>query len=874
MSTNKQIASGVSAVSTLLAEAFVSRAASVALKTDSTCTPIFRGCPCVLYAVTVIHGAAATTFSANAQYAAKADLTPDPTTTNLFSANGALTKIAQSAISCGPATLLAAAQTTRGVISAIPFRGLSGSAAAATTRALTKKFVVVQSAPSPRAKLDARVAKTFYINGSTAASGSLTLNIHAALSSGNNLQATASCFRPVAAALENTPLVTFGVVRTAVLVPPTLVAVPGTSTVRTYKIDLSAAFKTKSAVTARTLENMQAHISARARIGREPEVAIGQITDNVPPNTGRVQENGFTNATSLLISGVTERDTTLAIAIDGLLVSLFSVGPLGLWTYSSPTLSEGLHSFSFMSFNNARNYVSKIKTFWVNVDTTPPKPPIILSVTDTTDPITGRIPQGGLTNEAQPVFRGRAEINSYVEVEITENGDTAPKPQLISVGPTGAWRYIPKLITGNYSFSFKAVDRASNKSAATVYAFNVATGVPNPPVVSSVSDNVGPSMLIPNGGLTNDPQPTFTGTADPDTTLTVRRNADTPRVISSSASWTYTPQVKLKSGVHTFYFTSKNNAGTISEETKYKIVVDVTRPIKPKIIQVTDDTSDPPIVIEEKQPTTATQPKFEGRGQKGAKLFVSIGSAVVAEITIDDERKWEYTPADPLAEGTYLFTFVVEDAAGNQSKPRWFNLVVAPPVVQPFKALPRMRSTGGAWWTLRARKDMDIAAELCVCPRIVATLTGPGGVVSTVTKKRKIRLVRSEHPDSEPDNKKYIWRIPVVEESLSCACEFIHIGMYTLRAGPWRVNEEREVVLLIVDSSGGVYPQTKENGEYRVVKVMNKMYDIYPPNTFQRWEPKGAEYELRKFINTDTVNYVFVWEGCGDGFFLINASCD
>jgi hypothetical protein len=127
---------------------------------------------------------------------------------------------------------------------------------------------------------------------------------------------------------------------------------------------------------------------------------------------------------------------------------------------------------------------------------------------------------------------------------------------------------------------------------------------------------------------------------------------------------------------------------------------------------------------------------------------------------------------------------------------------------------------------------------------------------------------------------------------LSCGCEFIHIGIYDLRCGPWPVNTEREVRLLIADivyqdtnPAGGevdliaietpvLYPQYNEDGTYRVVKVLNKMYDIHPPSVFTRTEPVYDNYEDRTFINTEIPRLVFVYEGCGESFFLINAECD
>lgn len=868
MSTTKQISGVVRAASTCVADAFVERAAAVTVKAETTCTPIFRGCPCILYPVIVLHVNAATTVNAVTQHHAA---NGDVLSAGLLSANITRTKKLTATL---PATAAVSAdlRVTRKAEAAAIIAQCSLSAINAQFIREVRCALVQTPTLQARASLFARMHKTLFINSAVSSTIKLKRRVKAALKQIVTGVMRARCFRPVAAEMSSSPNASFAPIRTAIL-KKELAAAPVVAPINGFFFRyMTTAVKTKPLVRSRMIENLRANISCRARFGREPDVLVNKIQDNTPPDTGRVKEDSFTNATTLRLEGITERDTTLVVSIDGAVVSSIPVGAAGLWTYTSPSLSEGIHTFSLVSFDSNRSYISSVKNFTITVDTIAPNPPTILRVVDLTDAeIT--IPEGSTTKTNLPLFKGFAEVNAYVEVEITINGQPDNKvKQLIAVGPTGSWRYAPSLLNGNYSFSFKTVDRASNKSSPKTYAFTVDTETPNPPVVSTVTDNVGPPLVIENNGLTNDPQPIFSGTADANTTLKVRRNADEPKTIAGGTSWTYTP-AKLKTGVHTFYFTSTNAAGTVSEETKYKIRVDVTNPTKPQIVSVTDDTVTPPKQIKENQPTDTNKPKFEGRGQKNAKLLVSIGATQVAQIMVDEERKWEYTPTSELNAGTYVFTFVLEDPAGNKSKPRTFTLIVAEPSVQPIKARPIMR-TGApkdAWWTIRPTVKGEPEVKMCICPRVVASLPGPRGTVSQITKKEKIRVIREEYGDK--DDKKYIWRIPVVDEGKSCACEFIHLGMYTVRDRPWLVGQEREVILLLVGGDGVVYPQTTINGEYRVVKVMNRMYDIYPPNTFWRAEPQGDETVMRQFINTDTVNYLYVWEGCGDGFFLINASC-
>ena len=211
---------------------------------------------------------------------------------------------------------------------------------------------------------------------------------------------------------------------------------------------------------------------------------------------------------------------------------------------------------------------------------------------------------------------------------------------------------------------------------------------------------------------------------------------------------------------------------------------------------------------------------------------------------------------------------------------------------QAMRARPVMRS---AISTVLPKLRADYAIELCLaCVATVhAPLIGPGGNLTVITAKKKARVIALPHPDNKkflpggaPFPKKYVWRLVTTPEDLpACACEFIHIGFYDIRNGKWGFNQERPVALMVPDTElvfrkifrppePVLFPQMNENGEHRVVMVKNLMYDINPPATFVRLEALGDGVVDRRVINTELVRMVFVYEGCGGSFFLINADCD
>ena len=215
--------------------------------------------------------------------------------------------------------------------------------------------------------------------------------------------------------------------------------------------------------------------------------------------------------------------------------------------------------------------------FALTVDTVAPIAPVITNVDDDVVNTVGAIANGGFTNDTTPTFTGTVEAGVTLSVAI--NGGT---PQPISVSATGTWTYMPSpsLADGTYTFSFVATDTAGNVSPATTFSLTVVTVAPSAPIITNVADNVPPvTGAIANGGSTNDPAPTFTGTADPGFRLRIIVNGGTATFITvpNTGTWTYTPPA-LADGTYTFSFVAIDFAGNRSLETAFALTVDTVAP--------------------------------------------------------------------------------------------------------------------------------------------------------------------------------------------------------------------------------------------------------------------------------------------------------
>jgi hypothetical protein len=295
---------------------------------------------------------------------------------------------------------------------------------------------------------------------------------------------------------------------------------------------------------------------------------------------------------------------------------------------------------------------------------------VITSVTDNVSPVTGSITSGGFTNDSTPTFNGTAEAGTTLRITRTSG-----MPTTLIVPAGGIWTYTPPtLANGSYTFAFISVDAAGNESPAATFSLTVDTIAPTTPVITSVNDNVSPvEGVIAPGGFTNDPAPTFAGTAEAGATLRITGGTPMSITVPANGIWTYTPT--LTTGSYTFNFVAIDAAGNESPAATFSLTVDTVRPTTPVITGVTDNVSPVTGSIPSGGSTNDTTPTFTGTAEAGTTLRITRNSGTPTTLTVPAGGTWTYTPPT-LTEGSYTFTFIAVDAAGNESPAATFSLNV------------------------------------------------------------------------------------------------------------------------------------------------------------------------------------------------------
>ena len=348
----------------------------------------------------------------------------------------------------------------------------------------------------------------------------------------------------------------------------------------------------------------------------------------------------------LTVSGTVASDAVLVRVYDGVTPVGDTGVTNGFWTVAVP-LADGAHTLKAAAKDAGGFWSADSASVAVTVDTVAPAAPTITAPSS-----------GSLLAFSTFAIDGIAEPRARVDLTLSTGSVFTA-----TASTGGAWSISRTWPDAAYSVSARATDAAGNPSLASpATTFTVDTIAP-----------VAPRIDIPaDGMLTNQTAITFTGAAEPGSTVTLSEGAAIGSgVVGPSGSWSFTGS--FGGGIHSVSaraVDAAGNAGPSSPATTF--TVDLTAPGAPDISGPVEGSviASQMIVV-------------EGTAEAGSTVQVIRNTVVIATAAADGSGAWSVRLAS-LPGGAIALSARAKDRAGNLGSPsalRNFMVDATPPTI-------------------------------------------------------------------------------------------------------------------------------------------------------------------------------------------------
>lgn len=410
------------------------------------------------------------------------------------------------------------------------------------------------------------------------------------------------------------------------------------------------------------------------------------ITDVITETNVVLTPNQLTNETLPKLEGTGDVGSVITVYDNGNAIGQATVNGSGHWDFTPALpLGDGTHNLTVTATDAAGN-TSGSTGFTLRVDDTPPNAPQIISATVEVDGSDVMLANGSTTNQTEPVISGTSEANATVT--LYDNGIFLAT---VTANGQGQWSYptTAMLDEGLHVLTATAKDAAGNVSP-TSSGFSIDIDVTAPLDLSApvVTDNVQPVIgIVPNNGTTNDTTPTFSGTGEVGSTITLYNGATEigTTTVNESGNWSFTPSSGLPQATYVISTTETDIAGNVSAHSPtVSFTIDTVAPTPPVILSAFDDVGILVGPIGSGTVTDDNTPMLSGTAEAFSTVTVSYGNVVLGTATADILGNWSLPLTHSLPDGNYTFTATATDSAGNVSgQSNSFSLTIDTTVLQP-----------------------------------------------------------------------------------------------------------------------------------------------------------------------------------------------
>ncbi|MED5609695.1 Ig-like domain-containing protein, partial [Pseudomonas sp. JH-2] len=383
------------------------------------------------------------------------------------------------------------------------------------------------------------------------------------------------------------------------------------------------------------------------------EIARGGVTDDAKPSFGG--------------NGVPADIQSVNVYDNGVLIGSASVSA-GQWSFEPALpLLAGEHNFQAALVDAAGNEGPKSADWHFTLKLTPPAAPSIEHVIDDQAPLTSEhLQPGAQTDDRTPTIKGTAEAGTLIHLYVngSEVGSVATDAEgnwSITLDDLGA--------DGLKTLTAKAVDTAGQWSPATGgFDIFLDTRAPATPDAPSALDNVGAVTGPITGGVTDDSTPTFSGSAEPGATVTIKDGDSVlgTAIVDGEGNWSFTPAEALGEGEHSITTVVSDAAGNVSEPSDALVLVVDTRPLVVSVAKALDDAGSLTAELGNGAVTDDRTPTLVGSATAGALVTVMDGASVLGSVVADAAGAWSLELPEQ-ADGSYSYDVTASNGANSAS---------------------------------------------------------------------------------------------------------------------------------------------------------------------------------------------------------------
>ncbi len=299
-------------------------------------------------------------------------------------------------------------------------------------------------------------------------------------------------------------------------------------------------------------------VDRAGNVGADISDEVFVIDSSQPESPALTQIDSPNLENVLIIEGTTEALSQVSLFNDGNLMGGVQAGDDGSFSFTTPTLSDGTHSFTATATDAAGNVSDASPAVDVLVDTVTPKRPIPLS------------PADGIVLNASPTLVWEAvsdatAVSYRVKVDDEQNF-ASPEVDVSEIADTFL---APTLPDGLWFWQVQARDAVGHFSDfSPTFQFSLDTVAPDNPIIASPEA----------GAIVSETSLTISGTAEPKSHIDISDNDGTQSIVADVGGRFALVIEAFTEGDHTLTAKATDAAGNESETSVHSFSVDNTAP--------------------------------------------------------------------------------------------------------------------------------------------------------------------------------------------------------------------------------------------------------------------------------------------------------